>query len=742
MLNVTRHHALIIILYVYGTFNCNHIAPYDSTFGNIMSTELEERMQQAVALFKRRNYSDALTIYTELIQTVTAIPVSQIKRLRVSEYNLLETPVFGPVAHPRIGTLLDGKAATLGMLGRYDLALQSARKITVEEPLSCKGYIRVGKILQVLGRKEEAYKTYQKGLYLIKRAQKKYGISVPESLYSLLKENYKQLNSELLSHSRNNSSVEKEDAAIAKAQQMSRVSLLRKLDQLVPLKRSSLLSRGSSFDSKRSNSILSKSSSFVGLDVVEFLPFEILEYIFSFLPMTHLLRCRTVSKTWSALIDSFPHLIEFRCKSAITYQQFQAGVQYHKKITQHTRHGKIKTMSLRLDTKETKVLDYALESLAFKLTSLEMQNSRWNMPMILNRITIERKKQFFAHLETLLLTVGLPFHSLTFLASLAPKLKNLTLIATDANFSMKNVITGAQMAKVKPNTEFEHLEVAKLIFLPNGTQLKELPLLNCLGHILRSFTLVCQYWDNPSGEWFMNWLASNSKLKQLYLEGNGIALSKLFESLSQSSINLDKLVAREGVPSSDNVLANLNPLVEFPFLSTVRYLDFYSVLATFRFQEHLLQILRSSQGNIETLNLGRLGVGFQGFLRDYSTGLNLKDILILCPNLKNLYVNELMLDNHSLLLFNKAFQALGRTHLNTLDLSFCNSISGTGLIRLFDATTDFKLTIDLLVLDGLLVDLSTLGYLVRSGFVRKIQNDPIARRWNVYGTRSLIRHKS
>ncbi|KAG7194271.1 uncharacterized protein KQ657_004998 [Scheffersomyces spartinae] len=700
-----------------------------------MSSELELRLQRSIALFKQKNYADALTEYTELIQTVNEIPIPQIKKLRVSLYNLLETPVFGPVVHPRIGTLLDGRAATLEKLGQYDLALQSATKITTLEPLSCKGYIRVGKILQLLERKEEAYKVYQKGLYLIKRAQKRYGIAVPESLYGLLKENYKHLNSQLLKRFRGNNN--NSDSAIIKAQQLSTAGLQRKFDQLVPLKRSA--SSGSGFDLKRSHH-----SSNVVLDPFEYLPFELLDFIFSLLPMAHVLRCRTVSRRWCTLIDNLPHLFEFKCRSSISLQQFQAGVQFQRRITRLTKYGKIKSMSLKLDTKDTKILDYALESFAFKLESLLVQNSRWNLLLILNRITKESKKLFFVNLESLLLTIGLPLKCLAFLAAIAPQLKQLTIVSTDNNYNVKSLNLNPIIGNADPNNKFKALEAAKLIFLPreNLPPLKDQQTLQCLGHNLHSFTLVCQHWDNPSGPWFMDWLGSNSNLKQLYLEGNGIAISTLFETLSRSSIVLDSFVAREGVPSSDNSLGNLSPQVQFPFLFNVRYLDFYGILATFRFQERLLQILSSTQGYVETLNLGKLGLCFEGYLPDTRSGLGLRDILRLCPNLKHLFLNELLLDNHSLLLFNKAFHSLGRSHLQTLDLSFCTSITGTGLIRLFDETNNFRLTIDKLILDGVLVDPATLGYLVRSGYIAKIQNDPIARRWDVFGIRSLIRHKT
>lgn len=66
-------------------------------------------------------------------------------------------------------SILDNRAATFEKLGKenYILALRDAKRMIKIQKTSARGYLRAGKIFQIMGESNAALETYAYGLYKI-----------------------------------------------------------------------------------------------------------------------------------------------------------------------------------------------------------------------------------------------------------------------------------------------------------------------------------------------------------------------------------------------------------------------------------------------------------------------------------------------------------------------------------------------------------------------------------------------
>ena len=132
---------------------------------------VDDKINLAILYFKSQNYEKALSTYNVLINQLKNLPRSTIKQIRKS-YNLLETPLVGPAIHPKLGSLLDQRAATYEKLNQLASALKDGRELIKLEPIGCKGYLRTGKILYSLDKKWRHTNVIKKDYTLSRKASR------------------------------------------------------------------------------------------------------------------------------------------------------------------------------------------------------------------------------------------------------------------------------------------------------------------------------------------------------------------------------------------------------------------------------------------------------------------------------------------------------------------------------------------------------------------------------------------
>ena len=287
---------------------------------------INDKLNLAILYFKSSDYEKALNLYNQLILKCQSYSIDELKLIRVNIYNLNQIPPVGPIIHPKLGSLLDQRAATYEKLDQLDKSLKDGEKLVRYEPISCKGYLRVAKVLLIMKKEVDAYKILQRGNYIICNAIEKYHIAVPEKLFNSLKSQYKALNRRLKQQkeqSSNNNILNK--------------SLERNLEKMLPLKRTKSESSTSSKKSKKT------------LDPFNYFPLEIIELIFQSFTLKDVLRCHLVSSKWYHVLVNIPSL--YTCKISfkpkITTNEFINGVKLIKKIIDNSYSKQIKMLKLR-----------------------------------------------------------------------------------------------------------------------------------------------------------------------------------------------------------------------------------------------------------------------------------------------------------------------------------------------------------------------------------------------------------
>lgn len=705
--------------------------------------DVDRRLNDAIQCFRNGHFEDALKIYNALKQVIAAIPTLKLKEIREEEYGLSGTPVVGPIVHPKLGTVLDQRAATYEKLGKLDRALKDGEDVIKSDPLSCKGYLRTSKILIKMKRHLEAYKILQQGLYTIKRAVEKFNIEVPSKLFESMKNQHSLMNAKLKLE-RENKTGPKDELRIS--ENSNRVKRCVSETHLVPQKKVKLL-----------------------LDPVNYLPFEILQRIFCLLPFHELLKCHFVSKLWYHRLTSIPELYCFRLQTKVrlTSTELSNGLQLLRRILKRSNRKRVNMFKMRTISNEAQ-FNRALEILASEKDMAFAGLDICNMHLSFESFIGKFYKCNFANLKMLSeLRLGikssLNYENILFHISKNLRALEVMVIGDTPSRSLKSLLPLNSKFKnylEHDDTPYENLE--KLTLVNNPSLLKDKneefpsidtynpwpPFLEKNFPNLTTLTIVSYDFTRRQGL-FQDFLSRSRNLKLLYLEDNEqITVSGFLQDLvtSNAEFRLTRLTLRERKLTRETSLNNLNEESVLQ-LRSLRYLDAYGSSLSIR---GFLKLLRLSNldNNLQTLLIGNSNYLY--FKDDKISAnrhrkLSISDILSVAPALERLHINELDLDNSTMKFFHNELVEFGLENLKLkiLDLSFCNKIDGIGLMNLFN----FRVTknndsspfsIEELFLDGIDFNEATLNYLMRKGFVKKISNDVHRVRWKKYGVNTLV----
>lgn len=711
--------------------------------------KIDETIQQAIGLFKDGKFIEALSVYNRLEKYCKQFSEEELRRIRIKEFGLAAEPILGPIVHPRIGSILDQKAATFEKLKEYQLALFNGRQVIKYEPLSCKGYLRTSKVLIKLGHEDEALKCLQRGCYTIDRSVQKFGIEVPLNLYRNMKS---QLRS--LSHSLK---MEKEKTSLEKA---TTVGLARRLDELIPVEQASSVSQPKLKKGKFST------------DPFMYLPLELIEQVFKNLPLLQILRCLSVSSSWYNSLIRIPSLLVSNVyfRSNLNFSEFNNAFNFIRKVTNQTGSKVVEVMRLRSTANPNhlgRIIEVLLQDQNVKYKGFDILNKHFSWELMIHKL-YKNNWRFsnFSNSRYWRMGINSSFKYEHLLLKLARELKQLEVIVLDCQSSDKNRNLLPNNSKfqelVKQKaTSYESMEILTLVNHPEflkDTVLhndnEEMPIrppfLDIKFPNLTSLTVVSYDFTNRQLQ-FQDFLASIKTLREIYLENNVLISIKHFLQdliLTKPHFRLQKLVLRERDIRSPT---HLNEISDFliPAINSVSYVDIYSSSLTIKGLMKFLQIV-NYENNLRYLNIGnsnyiyfkndRIGISL-------APKISLYQIISIANKLEELHVHEMELDNSSMKFFHDDIRnvwGLTQTPLKSLNLSFCRNVEGIGLMNLFafkynnkvESNGHFKL--DTLILDGLDLNVDTLKLLKKKGYVNKVQNDSMKTRWKQYGVNTLV----
>lgn len=718
---------------------------------------LEDKIQLAVLHFQTRNYAKCVALYNEVVGQLTECTRLQLVRVR-RHYGLSDAPAVGVLAHPKLVSVLDQRAATYEKLGKLNMARKDAERAVATDPANCKGHLRLAKVCLKEGDTVGAYKVLQKGIYVVERAMTKYKVEVSPKLLAQLKAQYKDLNS-ALKRQPNAAPVAGKSASVS-GKSSSFTGLQKKLDEMLPLKRLASAS-GPVKRVKRTT------------DPIDRFPMDVVERIFSRLPFGNVLRCHLVCKDWYAILTSLPRLYEqkFLLKHRITAPEYFQGLRLMKKVLMYL-YSKSISQILLWSTYNivhlNRILENIISDTTLKLRKLHLLNKDLCMELLLNRL--EKCKWNYQSLQSVTqLRLGVNsspiIEACVFL--LFPQLVSFDLLmvgkllrGTNAHLIPAYSDGYNQFSKqAKQVTSHESLERLNAVNHPGLTREHQQvrpnertfdpspPFLNIRFPALRELNLTNYDFLNLETN-FGKFLADCVHLKELYLENNEeMSLRKLLVVLRLYDVKftLDKLTMRE---KQEDRAYSLNEFDSegFECLSALSHLDLYG---TFISNRGLLKLLgiANAKWNLKSLNLGSASHVF--FRNDKiisgRDALNFSQILEIVPGLRALSLPELDLDNLSLkLLHQDLVNTVGKDNcqLKKLDLSFCHLIDGIGLMNLVNASYKSdaakSLTFEELTVDGLSINKETLNLLTKRQLIETIKNDPFKTKWRQYGVNSYM----
>lgn len=707
--------------------------------------KIVERIEFAIKCFKASEYINALVVYDELFSECLKFTPPEIRRIRRYAYSLREEPVIGPLVHPKIGSILDQRAAIHEKLGKLTEARLDGEKLIEYEPMSCKGYLRTSKVLLKMKRDIEAYKVLQTGNYFITRAIERYKIGVPEKLFSSLKTQLKELNFRLKRTKENG--------------QESRhcVGLENSLKDMMPLRRLASLEPRPSKKRKATT------------DPMLFLPLEIIEIIFSRIPLIKVLECHTVCWRWYHTLLAIPNLYikNVVFKSKLSINEFMSCVRLLKKSIGSTNLKHVNMIKLRSTLTYNHLLKMIYTLLVekeFKIKGLDILNSHLSSeaivyllskasfkvrniePMTFLRLGLKSSLRYeniifrmMKNLKTLEIVIldSKPSGQEKSLVPNNSKIDDMLSVKDEPYPSLRNLTVVNHPRLMKENSAFAALDNTYSPYPPFIE--KNFPNLTNLCIVSYDFT-------NKQRS-FQNFLACSNNLQTIYLENNVQVWIKDFIQdlvVTNPRFRLKKVTIRE---KDTTRISNLNEIsdIQIPQLNYMEYLDVYSSSLSVKALKKLLRIVNYNN-QLETLQIGNSNYlyFFNDKIARRETKLSFNEIFKLAPNLRNLCINEMELDNASMKFFYNDVQSLDTNDLflQVLDLSFCVQIDGIGLMNLFgissNASQQNKLRIEKLLIDGVEINPGTLKFLQHKNLVKKSYCDPHKMKWKQYPVNTLV----
>ncbi|KAL6450817.1 DIA2 Protein DIA2 [Candida maltosa Xu316] len=620
-----------------------------------------------------------------------------------SMYNLQESAVVGPTNHPKLGSLIDQRAATYEKLGQNASALKDGKELIKLEPISCKGYLRTGKLLSGMNKKVEAYKCYQEGLYIIEKAVKDYGVSVPEKLFSTLKSQYRLLNSEL----------KRKRKVEADGQTQTVKKVKRTTDPFV------------------------------------YLPIDVMELVFSGIPMNQVLQYHSVCKLWYYSLTSIPRLYNFRCKPSITLNEFIAGAKLFKKIGMNTFSKSIQQVKInQVATKQhlLKVVEILIREPGLSAKNLDLIDKHFNLQLFYHLLgKFGWKFTNFRNLQSLRLGINCSIKYGQALLNMFSNLKFLEIVVILPEKSSLDLIPiQDRIFKKLKDSEKDEYSLERLLLVNHPKLLNDNPsmispqtynpypiLLDKCFPQLTELTLVSFDFSTTLPQ-FGDFLTRVPKLEKLFLENNNSINMLIFLQMIlnyRPSFRLKEFTFRESSVTTPTSLTEFR-ITDLQQFKTITKLDLYkNCLSVTGF----LKLLKICGKSVKNLNIGQSN--YISFTLHSERMIYLSDILKKCPHLNTLGLSDMNIDQQAMIQLNRDFSQL-QNNIQVLDLSF-NKIDGISLLQMFEKTLNVN-SVDVIMIHGMEVSNDTIQYLTRKKYVKNVVFDKSRVKWQVFGVNSWV----
>lgn len=697
---------------------------------------IDDKLSLAVLYFKAKDYRKALRLYDGLVRDLTRPTASQLRQLRVAS-GLVENPVVGKLVHPKLTAVLDQRAATHEKLEDMPSALEDASTIIRYEPISCKGYLRAGKILQRTGRIQQACKTYQEGIYTIRKAREKFKIEISPKLWQSLKAQHTMVREALKSQPGT-----QQEPVVVEATKPSRLGgIQRQLDLMLPLKRT--------LSGRPKKSV----------DPVALLPLDVIEEVFQLLSLRNVLLCHLVSRSWYNTLTRLPslYLHRIRFRHRVTHPEAAAGLKLIKRIASRQSSKTVRSLKLGSTFNSQhllKILDAVVGDRHLRLEALDIVNRDFNIEALAGCLgRCQFASPSLEGLRTLRVGINASFRYEAMVLSFK-HLRTLEVVVLDTEMSLTN----RSMVPLNPifcdlvtrgNTH-ENLEVLSLVNHPKlnrefmtvapdcSTYDPYVPFLLLRVPYLTKLTIVSYDFDDMEAD-FGHFLLATPHLVLLYLENNlnlSIKSFMMIMAVYQPAFVLHELVLRERRVTKALHLADFD-LDQLKALGGLSVLDVYSSSLSIKGLDKLLVLTGASLRSLAIGNCNYIYFRNGRFSTHQKTTLG--QVLARAPHLERLSLNELDLDLTLMKFFHDDIVDFGvdRCRLKYLDLSFCPEIDGTGLMNLFSPYRG-SVRVDELVVDGIDVSKDTLVALQRRHQIKTFRNDQFRVRWRQYGVNTMV----
>ncbi|ODV94764.1 hypothetical protein PACTADRAFT_34518 [Pachysolen tannophilus NRRL Y-2460] len=727
--------------------------------------------------FMQQNYHKALKIFSKAISLAESYDEDEIIKLRKT-LKLPQKWSSCKIIHPKLGSLLDHRAATYERLNDLTNSFKDCEKLIELEPFGCKGYLRMSKIFMRQGKQTKAYAVLVKGIKRVNYGIEKYNIPVSGKLLEALRRQKEAIGEDI-----------KKDRIVKQIENKVEDKLL-----VVPTKRK--LTTLSDMISDQLTKKQSPAVIYFSKDPLEKLPLELIRKIFKYLPFQSISSCVLVSKIWYEIITSFPELFEdIQLKRQISASAFKKLYKILSKSSQNRTFKRINRLKIYPKRQEEKsILNTLMNFTKLQILNLEIYLSDINLRDLFLMIRESKLARFnFSNLETLRLEIPLLLEFEEFFIDLLPKLSVFEIVISEITkiknqSDAKKISDNLKTLKDEEDRKllYKNLKCLSIVMNPSfSTNVKKLPFeryfLDKKLPNLETLTIAGFNFKNFNQEFVKSFIQNLSNLKHLVLEHNdGLTIQDLIlnfskwkeydyclendiKPITKISSNLQTLYVREPSITSVQHLRLVSPSALIPFKNIVS-LDITGSSLSFEALIKILANLNHKGSRFKSLSIGMCQfIVWQSSAFDrYTSGghVDFAAVLRCCPKLERLSLNQSSnLNDFSLASIGRAYleaMALQANHedgkkefiLDRLDLSF-NSISGHGLIELFQINHKMNISliesgnnpvfrVNKLIIDGIDFKVETLKLLEKRGYVSEIQCNLTKARWREYGVNSIL----
>ncbi|CAN3502943.1 hypothetical protein DICA1_E22056 [Diutina catenulata] len=667
----------------------------------------DKQLDSAVVYYQHGHYDRAIRILNSLEDTYLSLTPAFVKSLRKKAGMYTNYPDVEPI-HPKLGVLLDSRAATYEKMGEIDRAFKDANTLTIKDPLSCKGWLRLGRLLQRQNEPGQALHELEKGMATIKAAFKQYKIKPPPTMYQKLRDEIAALRRYI-------------GQPVLKDRAQSQVDRSK---DIMPVEH------------------MSKRPRKVSNDPFLALPLEVLELIFQYLNTREVLQCHRVCKLWYRSLTQLASLYLASCKSRVSYGQFESGMRLLKRINGNRR--QIRGLQIKSPDNLERVLRFMCQEPGLFIQSLELADRRLSWSGWLNLWSNSGwMRANFARLNRISLALNSSFDYESVFLSLFPQVKEVQIVVftpemtspppkdkifTRMNTSSEKAIGLTKLALIN----HPKLNRSSLRMRPGPTTFAaQIPFLGRKCPQLTKLTIANHDFENilPS---FGEYLLHTSMLESLYLENN---LEFTFFDFLQLLKNYNPEFKLKSLTFRERTLNSPASLAEFgrgdlPQLRNLTHLDIYGSSLTTPGFKRLLTLVGShltylEMGNCANVTWPRDIVGIRpGSL------LHFDSLFKLAPKLSSLGLRESEIDNYTL---NRLACSKREHSLEYLDLSFCLHVNGRGILELI------RFPVVSVRIDGVDISQDTLEHTrALNPTMQNLYSDPRATNWRNFGANTWV----